>query len=203
MESAPAAPYYRIVSTGTVGLPGSKSLSMDSRDAVLRKLNLRTNARTATQDRGSLARSRVIAALVVRASEPIKPLVSITTTFLSIHSTQPSWVGRMVVFSQANHIPPAIRTLAWDITMLHPITSWLRIFPPIPDATVGRQCLHLRRCLHKWRDSARQSLGQEISRVNFTTITMKPMPPVYAPQWNVSSQGQIKTTTTLYGRHLC
>ena len=42
-------PYYRIVSTGTVGLPGSKSLSMDSRDAVLRKLNLRTNTRTATR----------------------------------------------------------------------------------------------------------------------------------------------------------
>jgi len=41
---APGAPYYRIVSTGTVGLPGSKSLSMDSRDSVLRKLNLRTNA---------------------------------------------------------------------------------------------------------------------------------------------------------------
>ena len=43
-------PYYRIVSTGTVGLPGSKSLSMDSRDAVLRKLNLGTDgARTATR----------------------------------------------------------------------------------------------------------------------------------------------------------
>ena len=42
-------PYYRIVSTGTVGLPGSKSLSMDSRDAVLRKLNLRTSTRTATR----------------------------------------------------------------------------------------------------------------------------------------------------------
>ena len=46
---SPGAPYYRIVSTGTVGLPGSKSLSMDSRDAVLRKLNLRTSARTATR----------------------------------------------------------------------------------------------------------------------------------------------------------
>ena len=43
-------PYYRIVSTGTVGLPGSKSLSMDSRDAVLRKLNLAGDgARTATR----------------------------------------------------------------------------------------------------------------------------------------------------------
>ena len=42
-------PYYRIVSTGTVALPGSKSLSMDSRDAVLRKLNLRTSPRTATR----------------------------------------------------------------------------------------------------------------------------------------------------------
>ena len=46
---SPGAPYYRIVSTGTVGLPGSKSLSMDSRDSVLRKLNLRTSARTATR----------------------------------------------------------------------------------------------------------------------------------------------------------
>ncbi len=27
----------------------------------------------------------------------------------------------------------------------------------------------------------------------------EPMPPVYAPTWNVSSQGQIKTTTTLTG----
>jgi hypothetical protein len=42
-------PYYRIVSTGTVGLPGGKSLSMDSRDAILRKLNLQGNNRTATR----------------------------------------------------------------------------------------------------------------------------------------------------------
>src|SRR6266567_4122854 len=42
-------PYYCIVSTGTVGLPGGKSLSMDSADAVLRKLNLRTATRTATR----------------------------------------------------------------------------------------------------------------------------------------------------------
>jgi hypothetical protein len=42
-------PYYCIISTGTVGLPGGKSLSMDSADIVLRKLNLRTAARTATR----------------------------------------------------------------------------------------------------------------------------------------------------------
>jgi hypothetical protein len=42
-------PYYCIVSVGTVGLPGGKSLSMDSADAVLRKLNLRTDTRTATR----------------------------------------------------------------------------------------------------------------------------------------------------------
>lgn len=46
--------YYRIVSTGRVDLPGGKSLSMDSRDAVLRKLNLRADPnlglpRTATR----------------------------------------------------------------------------------------------------------------------------------------------------------
>ena len=41
-------PYYCIVSDGTVGLPGGKSLSMDSADAVLRKLNLQS-ARTATR----------------------------------------------------------------------------------------------------------------------------------------------------------
>ena len=115
--------------------------------------------------------SRFIAALVVRVSEPIKPLVSITTTFLSIHSTQPSWLGRMVVFSQANHIPPAIRTLAWDITMLHPITFWLRMFPPI--------LMLCREAMPRFTEMStqmaglwRQSLGQEISRANFTTITM-------------------------------
>jgi hypothetical protein len=42
-------PYYCIVSDGTVGLPGGKSLSMDSADAVLRKLNLQTATRTATR----------------------------------------------------------------------------------------------------------------------------------------------------------
>jgi hypothetical protein len=48
---APAEPYYCIVSEGTVGLPGGKSLSMDSADAVLRKLNLnpQTGSRTATR----------------------------------------------------------------------------------------------------------------------------------------------------------
>jgi hypothetical protein len=45
----PVKPYYCIVSKGTVGLPGGKSLSMDSADAVLRKLNLRTATRTATR----------------------------------------------------------------------------------------------------------------------------------------------------------
>jgi hypothetical protein len=45
----PVKPYYCIISTGTVGLPGGKSLSMDSADAVLRKLNLRTATRTATR----------------------------------------------------------------------------------------------------------------------------------------------------------
>ena len=44
-------PYYCIVSTGKVTLPGGKSLSMDSADAVLRKLNLNpeTGTRTATR----------------------------------------------------------------------------------------------------------------------------------------------------------
>lgn len=42
-------PFYKIVSTGTVGLPGGMSLSMDSRDAVLRKLNLLASTRTATR----------------------------------------------------------------------------------------------------------------------------------------------------------
>ncbi|PYL05204.1 MAG: hypothetical protein DME32_00325, partial [Verrucomicrobia bacterium] len=42
-------PYYCIVSTGTVVLPGGKSLSMDSADAVLRKLNLQPANRTATR----------------------------------------------------------------------------------------------------------------------------------------------------------
>jgi hypothetical protein len=42
-------PFYRIVSTGTVGLPGGKFLSMDGRDAVLRKLNLQSTNQTATR----------------------------------------------------------------------------------------------------------------------------------------------------------
>jgi hypothetical protein len=42
-------PYYCILSVGTVVLPGGKSLSMDSADAVLRKLNLQTTTRTATR----------------------------------------------------------------------------------------------------------------------------------------------------------
>lgn len=40
---------YRIVSTGTTQLPGSKSLSADFRDAVIRKLNLGTSPRTAVR----------------------------------------------------------------------------------------------------------------------------------------------------------
>ena len=47
--ATPVKPYYCIISTGTVGLPGGKFLSMDSADAVLRKLNLRTATRTATR----------------------------------------------------------------------------------------------------------------------------------------------------------
>lgn len=47
--ASPGAPFYRILATGTVALPGSKSLSMDSRDAILRKLNLQDSTRTATR----------------------------------------------------------------------------------------------------------------------------------------------------------
>src|SRR5678816_1938325 len=102
----------------------------------------------------------------------MKPLVSIITTFLSTHSTQPFWIGRMVVLSQVNHIRPAIRTVAWDITMLHHITFWRRMFPPIlmlcREAMPGftEMCTQM---AGLWRPS----LGQETSRANFTTITMK------------------------------
>ena len=45
----------------------------------------------------------------------------------------------------------------------------------------------------------RQSLGQEIIQGQLYDDYYEPMPPVYAPTWNVSSQGQIKTTKTLTG----
>ncbi len=48
-SGAPAGPYYCIASVGTVVLPGGKSLSMNSADAVLRKLNLKDATRTATR----------------------------------------------------------------------------------------------------------------------------------------------------------
>ena len=194
---APGAPYYRIVSTGTVGLPGSKSLSMDSRDSVLRKLNLRTSVRTAT---------RTVEAWLA-------PSYS-STGSLGLRTDQAISLNNHNIFIDS-----------FDSTIL--ARSYGGVLPgqPYPAGNQNTGMGHYNVAPYNFLAANISTNSNAISGGNayiygdaytnggtLETVVgtgniqgqlyddyYEPMPPVYAPQWNVSSQGQVKTTKTFTG----
>ena len=190
-------PYYRVVSTGTVTLPGGKSLSMDSRDAVLRKLNLRTNTRTAT---------RTVEAW-------LQPIYS-STGSLGLRTDQ--------AISLNNH---NIFVDSFDSTLLS--RSYGGVLPgqPYPAGNQNTGMGYYNVAPYNFLAANVSTNSNAMSGGNawiygdvytnggtMETVVgtgniqgqlyddyYEPMPPVYAPTWNVSSQGQIKNTTTLTG----
>jgi FlaG/FlaF family flagellin (archaellin) len=194
---APGAPYYRIVSTGTVRLPGSKSLSMDSRDSVLRKLNLRTSARTAT---------RTVEAWLA-------PSYS-STGSLGLRTDQSISLNNHNIFIDS-----------FDSTTL--ARSYGGVLPgqPYPAGNQNSGMGHYNVAPYNFLAANISTNSNAISGGNayiygdaytnggtLQTVVgtgnlqgqlyddyYQPMPPVYAPQWNVSNGGQVKTTKTFTG----
>jgi len=194
---APGAPYYRIVSTGTVGLPGSQSLSTDSRDSVLRKLNLRTSARTAT---------RTVEAWLA-------PNYS-STGSMGLRTDQDISLNNHNIFIDS-----------FDSTIL--ARSYGGVLPgqPYPAGNQNTGMGHYNVAPYNYLAANISTNSNALSGGNayiygdaytnggtLQTVVgtgnlqgqlyddyYEPMPPVYAPTWSVSSQGQIKNTTTLTG----
>ena len=189
-------PYYRIVSTGTVGLPGSKSLSMDSRDAVLRKLNLQASTRTAT---------RTVEAW-------LQPIYSVTSQGLRTDQA----------ISLNNH---NIFVDSFDSTTL--ARSYGGVLPgqPYPAGNQNSGMGYYNVAPYNFLAANISTNSDSLSGGNayiygdaytnggtLETVVgtgnlqgqlyddyYQPMPPVYAPQWNVSSGGQVKKSTTFTG----
>jgi hypothetical protein len=190
-------PYYRIVSTGTVRLPGSKSLSMDSRDAVLRKLNLQTSTRTAT---------RTVEAW-------LQPIYS---------STGSSGLRTDQAISLNNH---NIFIDSFDSTNL--ARSYGGVLPglPYPAGNQNTGMGYYNVAPYNYLAANVSTNSNSLSGGNayiygdaytnggtLQTVVgtgnlqgqlyddyYQPMAPVYAPQWNVSSGGAVKKTTTFTG----
>jgi hypothetical protein len=181
---------------GQVGLPGSKSLSMDSRDAVLRKLNLRTNTRTATRTVETWLQP--VYSSTGSAGLRTDEAISLNNHNIFVDSFDSTLLDRSyggVLPGQP--YPAGNQNSGMGFYNVAPYNFWQRIFLPIPIPC--REAMPIftempTQMAGLWR----QSLGQEISRVNFTTITMSRCPPLISKMECVFS-GPIKTTKTLTG----
>ena len=194
---APGAPYYRIVSTGTVGLPGSKSLSMDSRDSVLRKLNLRTSVRTATRTvEAWLAPSySSTGSLGLRTDQSI----SLNNHNIFIDSFDSTTLARSyggVLPGQP--YPAGNSNSGMGYYNVAPYNFLAANISTNSNAISGGNA-YIYGDAYTNGGTLETVVGTGNLQGQLYDDYYEPMPPVYAPQWNVSSQGQIKTTKTLTG----
>ena len=194
---SPGAPYYRIVSTGTVGLPGSKSLSMDSRDSVLRKLNLQTSARTATRTvEAWLAPSySSTGSSGLRTDQSI----SLNNHNIFIDSFDSTILGRSyggVLPGQP--YPAGNQNTGMGYYNVAPYNYLAANISTNSNALSGGNA-YIYGDAYTNGGTLQTVVGTGNLQGQLYDDYYEPMPPVYAPQWNVSSQGQIKTTKTLTG----
>src|SRR5262245_36241316 len=190
-------PFYRIVSTGTVRLPGSKSLSMDSRDAVLRKLNLRTSTRTATRT----------------VETWLQPIYS-STGSLGLRTDQAIDLNNHNIFFDS-----------FDSTLLSRSYGGTLPGQPYPAGNQNTGMGHFNVAPYNFLAANVSTNSDALSGGNawiygdvytnggtLETVVgtgniqgqlyddyYEEMPPVYAPQWNVPSGGQVKKSTTFAG----
>ncbi|MEO7723997.1 MAG: hypothetical protein ABIU29_04810 [Chthoniobacterales bacterium] len=189
-------PFYKVLSTGMVNLPGGRSLSMDSQDAVLRKLNLQT-AGTAT---------RTVEAW-------IQPIYSSTGSFgLRTESS----------ISLNNH---NIFLDSFDSTSLARSYGGALPGQPYPSGNQNTGMGYYNVAPYNFLAANVSTNSNSLSGGNAyiygdaytnggTLATVvgtgniqgqlyddyyQEMPPVYAPQWNVSSGGQVRKSTTFTG----
>ena len=194
---SPGAPYYRIVSTGTVGLPGSKSLSMDSRDAVLRKLNLRTNTRTAT--RTVEAWLQPIYSSTGSAGLRTDESISLNNHNIFIDSFDSTLLARSyggVLPGQP--YPAGNQNTGMGHYNVAPYNFLAANVSTNSDALSGGNA-YIYGDAYTNGGTLETVVGTGNIQGQLYDDYYEEMPPVYAPQWNVSSQGQIKQTTTFTG----
>jgi FlaG/FlaF family flagellin (archaellin) len=194
---SPGAPYYRIVSTGTVGLPGSKSLSMDSRDSVLRKLNLRTSARTATRTVEAWLAPvySSTGSMGLRTDQSI----SLNNHNIFIDSFDSTILGRSyggVLPGQP--YPAGNQNSGMGYYNVAPYNYLAANISTNSDSLSGGNA-YIYGDAYTNGGTLETVVGTGNLQGQLYDDYYEPMPPVNPPQWNVSSQGQIKTTKTLTG----
>jgi len=190
-------PFYRIVSTGTVGLPGSKSLSTDSRDAVLRKLNLRTNVRTAT---------RTVEAWLQPIYSSTGSLGLRTDLAISLNNHNifvDSFDSTILARSYGGVLPgqpyPAgNQNNGMGYYNVAPYNFLAANVSTNSDALSGGNA-YIYGDVYTNGGTMETVVGTGNIQGQLYDDYYEPMPPVYAPQWSVSSQGQLNKTKTLTG----
>ena len=190
-------PYYRIVSTGTVGLPGSKSLSMDSRDAVLRKLNLRTNTRTAT--RTVEAWLQPIYSSTGSAGLRTDQSISLNNHNIFIDSFDSTLLGRSyggVLPGQP--YPAGNQNSGMGYYNVAPYNFLAANISTNSDSLSGGNA-YIFGDAYTNGGTLETVVGTGNIQGQLYNDYYEEMPPVYAPQWNVFSGGQIKKSTTFTG----
>ena len=190
-------PYYRIVSTGTVGLPGSKSLSMDSRDAVLRKLNLRT--KYSNSDRTVEAWLQPIYSSTGSSGLRTDEAISLNNHNIFVDSFDSTILARSyggVLPGQP--YPAGNQNSGMGYYNVAPYNFLAANVSTNSDALSGGNA-YIYGDVYTNGGTLETVVGTGNIQGQLYDDYYEPMPPVYAPQWNVSSQGQINKTKTFTG----
>ena len=190
-------PYYRIVSTGTVGLPGSKSLSMDSRDSILRKLNLRTSSRTATRTVETWLQP--IYSSTGSSGLRTEDSISLNNHNIFIDSFDSTILARSYGGALPGQPYPAgNQNTGMGYYNVTPYNFLAANFSTNSDSLSGGNA-YIFGDVYTNGGTMETVVGTGNIQGQLYDDYYEEMPPVYAPKWNVSSGGQIKKSTTFTG----
>ena len=193
-------PYYCIISTGTVGLPGGKSLSMDSADAVLRKLNLRTATRTATRTIEAWVRPVYTTQGPLKTDQPIN---------LNNHNIFVDSFDSKDLTRSVNGAPDARDSNGHLLTNIGqfdapnfnvPLSA--NIATNSPFANIGNASVYGDVLTNGGATDANGATVTNTSNVKGQIINdyYEPLEPIYAPQWsNATVSGSVNNSKTYTG----
>jgi hypothetical protein len=193
-------PYYCIVSTGTVGLPGGKSLSMDSADAVLRKLNLQPATRTATRTIEAWLKPVYTTQGPLKTDQPIN-LNNHNIFVDSFNSADPT--------RSVNGLPDARDSNGHLLTNIGqfdapnfnvPLSA--NIATNSPFANIGNATVYGDVLTNGGATDANGATVTNTSNVKGQIINdyYEPIEPIYAPQWsNATVSGSVNNSKTYTG----
>ena len=193
-------PYYCIVSTGTVVLPGGKSLSMDSADAVLRKLNLQPATRTATRRIEAWLKPVYTTQGPLKTDQPIN-LNNHNIFVDSFNSTDPT--------RSVNGLPDARDSNGHLLTNIGqfdapnfnvPLSA--NIATNSPFANIGNASVYGDVLTNGGATDGNGATVTNISNVKGEIINdyYEPLEPIYAPQWSSATvSGSVNNSKTYTG----